>query len=489
MVSACAVRRAFHYFTKINADGLALDLRANSDNTRVVDLSFARYSTLEWQVIFDALKANRNCEELICQDSGLRDAQIILLAEVLKCHPTLAVLKLNMNDRLGDCSAEHLAQALRENAVLRVLCLPHTSIGDEGAARFASVLPVNHALEEILLDGTLVTDRGAQSLKDAVARNCPLTKLKLSHFDAVTCRILGVRPPRVSSEKLAELDGAVRQKPTNLKSSHFNAKYAMPWRPYANVDELYAGLRKIIMGYIAHADLGMVAGILPAVSEAFADRLIDSLRQSGESNIPKLAVKAWTSHEEQDKLTFYGIIQDCLRKDIAGPLMQPIAQYCHTLNQFVVVRKTKSAPWPTPAAPWPTQTERGAWLPRSEIEWFKSMEQKLYRYPGYLASSSLDGTASSFLSSFGSTKGDVLPVKFYFHFQPRGCRHVNYLEHLTMVPNECEWLFQHYSCFKVRSVADIHGGPSTAASPVEIHLEVQVDNMDEDPTLSLAKWH
>lgn len=511
---------------------MAGELESDSPNAKVVTVSYCSYTDFEWHTIFEAFAKNTNCEEFNAQCCALRDTHIEHLVQGLKRHPKLQVLRLNMNFHLGDSSARHLAQSLRENTVLRVLCLPHCKrIGDTGAEYFARVLPVNDTLQEIVLDGTRITDKGAELLKNKAARNCALTKIKLNHFSWTFSRICGMVPCRVGADVQAEVDKAVSSKPTNLSSSHFNKKYVQAG-PLLTDEELYALIRKIIVGYFAH-DLGTNREAIPATAQPFADKLIGELRQSSHKLIPCLAVrawtsrltdgtsaepftygrltaclavKAWTSAKDCSGLTFFSIIQDCLREDVEGPLMQSIAQYCRTLNQFVVIRRSDHpTSFAIPSKAWPALTERGAWIPREHIDFFKRImvsEGGFYRYAGYLATSSRPGTAKQLLEDSPPTGihdvlGDVdgkLPVKFVFHFnQSAGCKHVNYLGYISLFQGECEWLFQHYSCFKVRSVADIEapspGCPFTVDNPVEIHLEVQVDGMDHNLNLKLAMWH
>lgn len=500
---AVAFRSLAHRVNKKNATAVMRDL-ADGPNSRVVDLSWSGYTEKEWRDIFGALKTNTSCVELTCQGCNLEDADVKHLAEALKGHPSVQVLRLNLN-RIGDMSVKHLAEALRQNTVLRVLCLPHcVRITDIGAKHLAIMLPCNHSLQEILLDGTGITNEGAQALTKAAARNCTLTKLTLNHFSWLTCKIYGLRSPKVEGDEQYKLDAAIFFRPTNLGSSNFNDKYAVKGQRLLVAEELYAIIRKIIVDYFAH-DLGAERYTRIAAAIPFAVSLIDLLEQSGETDILKLAVKAWTSNEEQEGLTFYSIIQDCLRHDVDGDLMESIAKYCQTLNLFVVNTSVLQRPGNSstpvsgavPDAPWPTKTERGAWIPRDEVDWFKEKLGEVYRYAGYLATSSSPGTAKLLLqhclpvgaaNDLGEIDGK-LPVKFHFHFEDQGCNHVNYLEHLTMVQGEYEWLFQHYSCFKVRSVSDLDGRLFTVDNPVEIHLEVQVNNMDHNLYLELARWH
>merc|ERR1712150_18029 len=130
-------------------------------------------------------------------------------------------------------------------------------------------------------------------------------------------------------------------------------------------------------------------------------------------------------------------------------------------------------------------TFRGAWLPRDQVEWLTL--GKVYRYPGYVASSDDEEVAASFIKNFRPPRDSVqdTPVLFTFYFAPeQSCDHINVLEQFSDFPREKEWLFQHYSAFKVLANPDEIGGKD-AENPVRVDIEVQAMG-DED--LPCAMW-
>eukprot|EP00929_Paragymnodinium_shiwhaense_P111867 TRINITY_DN80156_c0_g1_i1.p1 TRINITY_DN80156_c0_g1~~TRINITY_DN80156_c0_g1_i1.p1 ORF type:complete len:668 (+),score=50.92 TRINITY_DN80156_c0_g1_i1:75-2078(+) len=134
------------------------------------------------------------------------------------------------------------------------------------------------------------------------------------------------------------------------------------------------------------------------------------------------------------------------------------------------------------------KTYRTAWLPREHAEWFCTGRQ--YRYAGYLASSELEAVALRFLVMFPPESPlGMVPVKFVFNFDAaRGCQHVNLLEKFSLIPGEREWLFQHYSAFKVLKVGDLTGSYSEQ-QPIVIQLHVFPDNKGALDSLPIAEWH
>lgn len=143
----------------------------------------------------------------------------------------------------------------------------------------------------------------------------------------------------------------------------------------------------------------------------------------------------------------------------------------------------------TGAIPEKRITTRGAWLPSHAVQFFS--KGLIYRCAGYLASSDDDAIPMGFLSGSSRSRGDdFLPVIFQFHFDAiAGCDHVNLLEGMTEVQDEREWLFQHYSAFKVRQAADLKQLTITAVNPLRIKLEVLPDNRGVALDVPLARWH
>merc|ERR1711920_565967 len=78
------------------------------------------------------------------------------------------------------------------------------------------------------------------------------------------------------------------------------------------------------------------------------------------------------------------------------------------------------------SAPRAYRSVRGAWLPRSEVEW--SRKGITYRYPGYIATTTGEAASKDFLMSPHDPEFTV-PVMFIFHFdKTAGCDHENLLK-------------------------------------------------------------
>lgn len=169
-----------------------------------------------------------------------------------------------------------------------------------------------------------------------------------------------------------------------------------------------------------------------------------------------------------------------------------MTQFNHESGKTRKLRRADASRIPG-ALPAAMLTARGAWLPRRFAEWF--CQDLVYRYAGYLPCADKLEVANDFLDSFRPRDPEDerdTPVMFLFHFNPlEGCDHVNLLERFTVYPGEREWLFQHYSAFKVRAPADFTK-PYSAATPVHpiiFELDVIPNIKDVADDVPLAKWH
>eukprot|EP00811_Abedinium_folium_P027369 NODE_4142_length_1931_cov_3.363636.p2 GENE.NODE_4142_length_1931_cov_3.363636~~NODE_4142_length_1931_cov_3.363636.p2 ORF type:complete len:169 (-),score=15.61 NODE_4142_length_1931_cov_3.363636:246-752(-) len=146
----------------------------------------------------------------------------------------------------------------------------------------------------------------------------------------------------------------------------------------------------------------------------------------------------------------------------------------------------------TGALPVKRETRRGAWLPREYVEWF--INGLTYRYPGFLASSDDFTIPIKFLEMYRPTDLSYrgVPVLFIFHFDAlQGCDHVNLLAGFSEYAEEREWLFQHYSAFRVRMPADFSKPfrVQTPVDPVVVELDVIPNNTTVSDDVPVAKWH
>jgi hypothetical protein len=111
---------------------------------------------------------------------------------------------------------------------------------------------------------------------------------------------------------------------------------------------------------------------------------------------------------------------------------------------------------------------------------------KVYRYPGFLATSLREDCCDRFLFLAVEEQG-LPPVKWIIHLDPRGdekhpehkfefqCKHVNFV-HNSLTSNEYEYLFTQFSIFTVISVDWSTSRRPNPRSPHVIHLQAAVDN-------------
>ena len=137
------------------------------------------------------------------------------------------------------------------------------------------------------------------------------------------------------------------------------------------------------------------------------------------------------------------------------------------------------------AREWPVDnvTFRGTSMPADQVTFFT--QDLVYRSPMMLATSFSRDRAAYFL---GRAPADRTPVLFRFWLDPDDrCDHALYIERLTTVSGEEEFLYTAYSAFRVRGVKRV-GAPSSS-QPVEIDLDVFHDNKGAPEDAPLAAWH
>ena len=129
-------------------------------------------------VLADVLKSNTTVTELDLSHNFISAAGAAGLAEALKSNTTLTVLNMSDND-FGDSTAAGLAEALKSNTTLTVLNLSGNFFRAPGAAVLAEALKSNTTLTELVLANNLIGAAGAAGLAEALKFNAALTVLCL----------------------------------------------------------------------------------------------------------------------------------------------------------------------------------------------------------------------------------------------------------------------------------------------------------------------
>ena len=120
----------------------AADVVSGLRNNQVTELnvSFHRFTDQEWCQVFDALKANSSCTNLILAGSNLSDKLMVHLASALKENRSVVDLSVADNP-FADEGARALAAALRARGRPRMqeLCYETTHMGRSGRRALAEV--------------------------------------------------------------------------------------------------------------------------------------------------------------------------------------------------------------------------------------------------------------------------------------------------------------------------------------------------------------
>jgi hypothetical protein len=199
-------------------------------------------------------------------------------------------------------------------------------------------------------------------------------------------------------------------------------------------------------------------------------------------SVPKYMARLWTcAYSSQWGGGLYSMLQKTIRKD-DGFALSPAIKLVRCLNGLVCSVRANPE-----ASRWPSvyQSFRGTTMPSSETASF--VPDKKYRVNMLLATSFKDAKAFDFMAEGMTRNPHHVPVLFRFHFDPvLRCKHVFYIEELTAVPGECEFLLVAYSAFKVLVVTPPSAGPPS--TPLIIDVSVLPDNKMEPEDLPLQAW-
>jgi len=236
------------------------------------------------------------------------------------------------------------------------------------------------------------------------------------------------------------------------------------------------------------------------INKAERMRFYSALKQQSQSGVkpPDMtevqysSARFWTSQEKlmgpspHDGKELCSILAQVDRDDATDLLAAGALKVQKGINTLLVTRRKG-------VVQWTGKTYRGTGMPPSALTFFEQHVGKNYRAPMPLATSTQKGVASGFLARMNPHCGnDCVRFEFVFrtnppHHEASPCVHVNYLENITEVKGEEEFLFVAYSVFEVKSVT-ISKNP-TYGFPHEVVLNVMPDNRTWSENLPLATWH
>ena len=196
-----------------------------------------------------------------------------------------------------------------------------------------------------------------------------------------------------------------------------------------------------------------------------------------------------------DSIEFCSIVNHGIRNDwMEEQMIDPIVQFVQNMNQLCVPRRV-AAQAGGGAAPYPAVPVvfRGASLPTRYLTFYEENIGNVYRVPGFLATSFVEGTATRFLLRRQGVRRQS-PVLYRVHLDPRGhgdtqfrCQHVNLLARPDAGHQEHEFLFAPYAPFRVRAV---HRAACTQDDPYHvIDLEATLDGKLEAEDVPLAPFY
>jgi len=204
-------------------------------------------------------------------------------------------------------------------------------------------------------------------------------------------------------------------------------------------------------------------------------------------SISKYMARLWTCTTKASwGSDLFGMLQKTIRKD-DGLALKPAVELVRCLNGLLCSVRADPHATQWPAA---NLTFRGTTMPADALARYVAGTK--YRAKMLIATSFAERIATRFMAaslSESAARGEShVPVLFRFHFDPiKRCKHVYYIEDLTAVRNEDEFLLAAYSAFKVRSVTPGNAA-ATPTVPAIVEVDVLPDNSEEKEDLPLLSW-
>ena len=168
--------------------------------------------------------------------------------------------------------------------------------------------------------------------------------------------------------------------------------------------------------------------------------------------LPEKAVVIWTSDVESGGKKFHDIVNEAIREDKEGTVLNLSARFCRALSCHLVLRNNLMA---FNEVQWPPEVFRGTWMPAEQVRWLheRHRHSEYFRSVQLVASSDNRNVANRFLN-LGRYKTDFgyVPVRFEISLgldSDSHPLHVRLLENITAEQGEREWLFPAYSSFQV----------------------------------------
>ena len=153
-------------------------LKTNASSLTSLLLSDIKISHQSIKSIVEVLRVNSTLKNLEFEGNKVGVGGTKLIAESLKANTTLKLLSLSRNNIKAKCGCL-FSDSLKVNGTLESLTLAKNALGSRGAQLLSDGLRVNTSLRHLDLSWNSIGSEGAESIAETIRVNASLTSLKL----------------------------------------------------------------------------------------------------------------------------------------------------------------------------------------------------------------------------------------------------------------------------------------------------------------------
>ena len=153
-------------------------LKTNTSSLTSLLLSDIKISHQSLKSIAEVLRVNSTLKNLKFEGNKVGVGGTKLIAESLKANTTLKLLSLSRNNIKAKCG-RLFSDSLKVNGTLESLTLAENALGSRGAQLLSDGLRVNTSLRHLDLSWNSIGSEGAESIAETIRVNASLTSLKL----------------------------------------------------------------------------------------------------------------------------------------------------------------------------------------------------------------------------------------------------------------------------------------------------------------------
>ena len=153
-------------------------LKTNASSLTSLLLSDIKISHQSLKSIAEVLRVNSTLKDLKFEGNKVGVGGTKLIAESLKANTTLKLLSLSRNNIKAKCG-RLFSDSLKVNRTLESLTLAENALGSRGAQLLSDGLRVNTSLRHLDLSWNSIGSEGAESIAETIRVNASLTSFKL----------------------------------------------------------------------------------------------------------------------------------------------------------------------------------------------------------------------------------------------------------------------------------------------------------------------